>query len=214
MSQNHILTAVLTVLLVGGLIAVAAPAAAQGSDVADGPFDADTESITTQQSQSGNVTLKLDPTSATIGSGERAILDVIVDHTGGDNNGISSYDEVNISVTDGSVATIVGYNVTTGQSGDKSQILNGGELLSLGAATFNEFSSAQSTYTIANVTVEGASGSGSTDLAFDPAANNTIVDFDNGFTYTVDGFQNAAIDDGSGSQGPEASLSNLQVTGQ
>jgi hypothetical protein len=214
MSQNHILTAVLTVLLVGGLMAVAAPAAAQGSDVADEPVDADTESITTQQSQSGNVTLELDPTSATVGSGERAILDVIVNHTGGDNNGISSYDEINISVTDSSVATIVGYNLTSPENGDQSQVLNGGELLNLGAATFNEFSTAEPSYTIANVTVEGASGSGSTDLAFDPAAGNTVVDFDGNFTYTVDGFQSATIDDGSGSQGPAASLSELQIAGQ
>jgi hypothetical protein len=210
MTRRETLTTALTVLLIGGLFAIASPALA-GDGVADEPFES-TGGEFEATAQSGNVTLELDPSSVSVASGETALVDVVVNHTTGDNNGIGGYNDVNVSVGDTSTAQIDSYNLTTKPGGDSSEITGNNQTLSLGAVTFASFSTAQPTYTIANVTVEGVSSSGSTGLGFDPSASNTIIDFDGNFTYTVDGFDNSTVD--VSSQTPEAALSNLQVAGQ
>jgi hypothetical protein len=210
MTRREILTTALTVLLIGGLFAIASPAVA-GNGVADEPFES-TGGEFEATAQSGNVTLELDPSSVSVASGETALVDVVVNHTTGDNNGIGGYNDVNVSVGDTSTAQIDSYNLTSDSSGDSSEITGNNQTLSLDAVTFANFSTAQPTYTIANVTVEGVSSSGSTGLEFDPSASNTVSDFDGNFTYTVDGFDNSTVD--VSSQTPEAALSNLQVAGQ
>jgi hypothetical protein len=188
MNGRESLLAVLTVLLLGCLLSFASPAAA-GAD----------ESF--ESAQSGTVTLEFEPTDGTVvRDNGTATYDIVVNHTGGTDAGISSYSNLNVTVTDTTLATIVDWEVLGDVSLSTSEILDGGARLRLEAALESgTFDQPQGNYTIATVTVQRADPDSqrlpaATGLGFGPTAGSDVLD-NSSESYAIDeaGFENATV---------------------
>ena len=153
----------------------------------------------------GEINVSLEPTEQTVDEGDTVEFEVVIEDP---DDGIGAYD-VDISLSDGDVASITDFENTQDPDFDNSEIAEDGNSISLEAGMGGNVYAPEDQTTIATITLEGETLDGednSTDLNIN--ADDLRVDDQDGDTYDIldvnDGTLNVEVEDDGDDNGDDA----------